>query len=555
MNQSHVFKTELLSSLTKVFPDGDWSGESLAQASMLMNETYSFQVACLTDTAIQDIQIVMTSVPELPVTVRRVGLVPSELPIYPNHDEHVLRDTPGLYPDPLYPLPSQEQLMLPAGEWQSFWFTVCSDEEIGAGSYTLTIRFESAGEGILGEQQLQLEVIPEVLPEQTLIHTEWFHVDCLASYYKLDVFSEEHWRVIGEFIRTAVKHGMNMILTPLFTPPLDTEVGGERPTVQLVDVIVVAKDQYEFGFARLERWVELCNERGVRYFEFSHLFTQWGAKHAPKIVGVVEGKEQQLFGWETDAAGETYHTFLRQFIPALLDWIREHQLAERSYFHVSDEPGMQDLASYKAASELLGELLDGFPIIDALSDYDFYAEGLVRTPIPASNHIEPFLAENVEPLWTYYCCSQYQEVANRFFSFPSARSRILGYQLYKYNIAGFLQWGYNFYYSQYSKREIDPYETTDAGGAFPSGDPFIVYPGPEGVPIESIRLEVMNEALQDLRALQLLETKIGREAVLKGLEEDLPQPITFRHYPREEAWLLAKREWVNQQIKAMLVYP
>ena len=93
-------------------------------------------------------------------------------------------------------------------------------------------------------------------------------------------------------------------------------------------------------------------------------------------------------------------------------------------------------------------LLEGFPIMDALSNVDFYRSGAVEHPIPANNHIEPFLQENIPGLWTYYCCSQNTDVANRFVAMPAARSRILGVQMYKYNIAGFLHWGYNFYYSQ-----------------------------------------------------------------------------------------------------------
>ncbi len=47
-----------------------------------------------------------------------------------------------------------------------------------------------------------------------------------------------------------VDNGINMILTPLFTPPLDTKVGGERPTVQLVDVNMDG-DKYTFNFDNL----------------------------------------------------------------------------------------------------------------------------------------------------------------------------------------------------------------------------------------------------------------------------------------------------------------
>jgi hypothetical protein len=38
------------------------------------------------------------------ITVRTVGLVPSELTSYEDHDDYLLRTTPGLYPDPLYDL-------------------------------------------------------------------------------------------------------------------------------------------------------------------------------------------------------------------------------------------------------------------------------------------------------------------------------------------------------------------------------------------------------------------------------------------------------------------
>ena len=80
----------------------------------------------------------------------------------------------------------------------------------------------------------------------------------------------------------AVSYGVNMLLTPLFTPPLDTAVGGERTCVQLIDVILTEDGSYQFGFDRLEQWISLCDKCGVRYLEFSHLFTQWGAAHAPK---------------------------------------------------------------------------------------------------------------------------------------------------------------------------------------------------------------------------------------------------------------------------------
>jgi hypothetical protein len=203
---------------------------------------------------------------------------------------------------------------------------------------------------------------------------------------------------------------------------------------------------------------------------------------------------------------------------------------------------------YRSASELMQTHLEELPIIDALTNYEYYEQGLVKRPIPANNHIEPFLERGVPDLWTYYCCVQYRQVSNRFFNMPSARNRIIGVQLYKYRIAGFLHWGYNFWNTQYSLQAIDPFRVTDAGCSFPSGDAFLVYPGESG-PIESIRMEVFQEALQDMRALQLLESLIGRDQVLAMIEDGLSEPLTFSHYPTDADWLLRWRERINAAIK------
>lgn len=543
----HSFESRCISSLEKVFADEELAAPHVMQGTALRGEVHAFQIAYRSSWTKKRLQATVKSPLEASISLRSVGLVPSEFPVHPDHDTQVLRATPGLYPDPLYPY-DEAGITAVGGQWRSLWVTVALPENVGAGNYPIRILLADPDGEALAEELYELEIIDASLPEQRLLHTEWFHADCLANYYGVEVFSEAHWKLIDAYVETAVRYGMNMILTPLFTPPLDTAVGGERMTVQLVEVRVDAVGTYAFDFSRLQRWIKLCRARGMRYFEFSHLFTQWGAKHAPKIMAWVEGKLVRLFGWETDAAGEAYRDFLDQFLPRLVEFLREQGIKQHeSYFHISDEPHKEHLAAYREASRIVSIHLEGFPRIDALSDVSFYEHGLVPNPIPASNHLEPFLERGIDDLWTYYCCSQYKEVANRFFCFPSARNRVLGFQLYKFRIAGFLHWGYNFWNSQQSTRAIDPYRITDSDCAFPSGDPFVVYPGEDG-PIVSLRLEVFREALQDLRALELLERLIGRERTLSILEEGLAEPLTFRRFPVDAAWLLTKREEINQQI-------
>jgi len=532
----------LLSSLAKVFSGEKPLNPPFRSFSMLKNERSSFQAAFYSDEN-DEVKAEIDSPLAGAITMYSVEEIPSALPAYPDRDDYYLKDTPGLYPDLLRP--ASGVVALPAGKWRALWFELDPAGAVPAGRYP--VRILLTGKKETACNCVDVEIIGAELPGQTLIHTNWFHTDCLATRYKAEVFGEECWRVTENFLKNAARHGMNMVLTPLFTPPLDTALGGERPTVQLVDVFVDG-GEYRFGFEKLKRWVEMCGRCGINYLEMSHLFTQWGAKRAPKIEAVVDGKQRKLFGWNTLAGGKKYTEFLTAFADALNRFLNENGLKDRCFFHVSDEPNSAQIPAYRKRGALVRRLFPDYPVIDALSDFGFYKKGLIKTPIPATNHIEPFIG-NVPELWAYYCCGQHKDyVSNRFFAMPSERNRLLGLQLYKYGVKGFLQWGHNFWYSQFSRREIDPFKESDAGKAFPSGDAYVVYPGENGAPLNSLRLKVFYDALQDMRALQLLESLCGREKTLALLEKGLDVPLTFKFRPPEEEWLLQKRAEINEAI-------
>ena len=133
-------------------------------------------------------------------------------------------------------------------------------------------------------------------------------------------------------------------------------------------------------------------------------------------------------------------------------------------------------------------------------------------------------------------------------SMPSSRNRIIAYQLYKYDIEGFLQWGYNFYYTQFSRNVINPFYITDAGNAFPAGDAFSVYPGNDKA-IESLRLKVFKEAIQDISAMRLLEKYMPKNEIIKMFENEAGMEIEFKKYPKGDEFILNTREKINRLIK------
>ena len=541
---------KLVSSLEKVFPDKaplDYPEE--APLSGLTNETLSFQAAFSAqwdDAWRKDyVTLEIDSPLKRYIRQRRVRCVPVNFAAFPDSDDNYLRTEPGLYPDLLEDV-SASRLRVFSGIWQSVWIDIESDGGLPAGRFPINLALVNEEGEQLAAASMEVTILDAKLPPQRLIHTKWFHSDCLAQYYGVEVFSEEYWRIVERQIRLAARRGINMMLTPIHTPPLDTRVGGERPTVQLVD-ITVEKGQYSFGFDKLERWVRMCQDAGIQYFEMAHLFTQWGAGFTPKIMAKVDGQIKRIFGWDVPV-GESYGLFLSQYLPALTAELKRLGIDKVSWFHISDEPSKEHLESYLKAKALAVPYLEGYTVMDALSDYAFYQSGAVTKPVPANNHIEPFLEAKVPGLWTYYCVGQYKDVSNMFMAMPSARNRILGVQLYKYAIEGFLHWGFNFYYSQSSDYLVDPYYVTDGDGFAPAGDAFQVYPGHGGEPEESIRIMVTAQALYDLRALELLESLTSRQHVLELIDGELSEPVTFSRYPRSAQWLLNLRARVNREI-------
>ncbi len=546
-----MLELRVLSPIAKVFPQ-DVPEACAPRFSGLLDEIVSFQIAYrLPEGTPARPQLRLEIASEVPLRARRVKYVPVRMPALPDADDNYLAGKqPGLYPDPLTDIPAHGLRALP-GIWNAVWFDFAPEGAFPAGEYRARLRLidEESGE-TAGETEVALELIGARLPKQTLIHTRWLHTDCLADFYGVEIFSEEYWSIVENYVRCAVEHGVNVAFTPTHTPPLDTRVGTYRPTVQLVDVFR-ENGGYRFAFGRLRRWVDMCRRCGVEYYEIAHLFTQWGAKCAPQIVARTENGMERIFGWDTPAAGEAYAAFLDAYLPALLDELEALGIAGHTIFHISDEPSAADLPSYLAAKALVQKHLRGRPIVDALSDPAFYDSGAVEHPVPATNHIEPFLARKIPDLWGYYCVGQGVDVSNVFMAMPGARTRVLGAQLYKFDIKGFLQWAFNFYYAQYSDYLIDPWLDTDCDGFAPAGDAFHVYPGRGGHPVVSMRLMHVLEAMQDLRAMQLLESLSNRATVLALIDEGV-EPIRFDRYPQGDGYVLGLREKVNREIARRL---
>lgn len=474
------------------------------------------------------------------VRVRRVGCVP-----VPHHNQWLTPQTregnlPGFVPDVLF---DETTALTANGETAAFWVTVTVAPSAAAGRKALICDLTVGRDKTVKKARLtaQLQVAPVTIGRRKNFPvTHWFYADAIADWYGVAPFSRDFWPICARYFKNFADHGSDLIYVPVFTPPLD---GVKRPT-QLLGVTRTGPDRYRFDWTQVQRWIATARRAGLRKFEWSHLFTQWGVKYALRIYHGHGETAKLLWSPTTGATSPTYRKFLAQFLTELKRFLDREGLLKHSFFHVSDEPhGTEALENYRRARRMLNELAPWMQVMDALSDIEFGRQKLTDMPIPSIKTALQFKAEGI-PSWCYYCCSPNGRFTNRFMDTPLPNVRAQGILFYRHRFGGFLHWGYNYWYKRQSRQLIDPFQVND-GGAWPGwthGDPFVVYPGggpisdpqvggiaPQGGlgagvgridgPLDSIRWEIFAETLQDYALLQTL-----------GVDPDDQRLATFKTF-------------------------
>ncbi len=557
---------KIITSQLKVIPGKELPFDDFAVSSamVLKNEPFSFQVIYSHDCRFQPIAIEIDS--ELPAQSHRIDCLPIVNAANDYGEPGYVTDEPALVPDILKPRPLKANIVNFDGaevptrleenvknnlnatkHVQAVLVTVNPDSKmLTKGKYTVKIAMRELSElEILECAELEIEIIDAALPEQDFNVTNWFHVDCLCDFYGCEPYSDRFYEIFKTFLRNMTRHRQNTLLLPAFTPALDTPICGERRNVQLVDISREG-GEWVFGFDRLAKFMRTADECGIKYFEHCHLFTQWGAEHAPAIYGT-DGN--RLFGWDTDASSEEYSDFIVKYLGAYIAFARaEGYSDDRLIFHISDEPTPKIIETYTRASRIVSKILAPFTCVDALSEIEFYHKGLVKTPAASIENAEIFSKE-CGSFWVYYTCGTYVKMcSNRLVTNTAARTRVLGVQMYTYGARGFLHWGYNYYYDRMSEAFFDP-KSNPCGYKMLPGCSYLAYPDRDGA-IPSLREVHMREAFDDLRILKLLRELSSEEGVKELVNKELGD-VNVHLIPQENA-LYALNQSVKRKIKEIL---
>lgn len=542
-----VIKNELAfwleTSLKRVYPTSP-AGNAELTLLAARNEKISFQ-ACFrnekVNSAIVSCEVVADN--GFKPVIRRVGFVPLRNlnTATPLDELEGVGHIPGLCPDPLFP---ETKVQVGPKSNGVFWISLKIPANMQPGLHKLIVRLTLENEfGYVDfvrpkPWSVDLPVILDVKslviqPRRDFHATRWISADSIWEYYKLEPCSEPFWKLAEAYIADVVAHEHDVIYTPMFNNRHEIL---KRPA-QLLRVKRTGPDLYEFDFSDLRRWVRLALKHGAQYVEFPHFFTPapTSGKYPQRIFERGDKIGKMLWAPEISATGDVYRKFLEQFIPQFKKFLEEEKILDRSFFHCADEPdGDVQMADYRKARALLKELAPWMKVMDAMSEVRFATDRLSDMPIPSIVTAPEFTKADC-PAWAYFCCGPRGSYLQSLLDTPLAKIRMAGWLFYKLGASGFLHWGHNYWFVFCSSTIGDPFQDASVGAwpGLPAGDPFMVYPGPEG-PIDSIRWEVFMESLQDYALLQSAGIAPG-DPMLDKLKD-------YQDFPKNENWLASTRQ-------------
>jgi hypothetical protein len=492
------FDTWAVDPLVKVFRDAQpEAGPALAEVAC--GEHASLQIVVRSEQAIKHLHAEVGALkPDdggtaslQPRPARYVGYVPVTIPT-PKPPKDELREVPGDFPDPLLEV---ETIDVAAGEAQAVWITVPVPMDAAAGMYRgwLEVTGDAAGRARSAGFELQVRVYPVKVGPSRLKVTNWFNLGNRHLRLKAEVANDPGQvdERIRRFARNMAEHRQNAAMI--------SALGS-------ADVTLGEDGQFAFDFSRFDKLVNLFIDEGViGYIEGSHVGTRSKGWKGAFVMGYCRVDDGKVVTGQGDPKSPEVNEYYRQALPALVRHLRKKGWLDRYFQHLADEPVPENATSYREMAQVFREYAPELKIIEACHTKDLV--GAIDIWVPQLNYFhedyEHYRQRKAagEEIWFYTCLAPQGEYANRFIVQRLIKTRLLHWLNFRYGATGYLHWGYNYWWHE------DVYANTarklDSGQIWPAGDPYIVYPGPDG-PWDSIRWEAMRDGIADYELLSML---------------------------------------------------
>ncbi len=502
---------------SKIFTDSEPLDAKTLVLSSASNEYESAQFALRADADLNDVGVTSSdlvcdengqTLDASNIRIRRIGMI-HVTKNTPNAEEIVVRQAPCDIPEILY---DENVLSLKANETAGVWVTTFVPKGTLPGKYVGTIVIQNAD--VHEELPVVLNVYPFELPDKrTLYMTNWWSSWNVATHHDIPYFSEAYWDMLEKYLVNMSEHRQNVLLVPWI--PVASG---------FVDCMKMEDGSFEFDFTNFERLLTLAEKHGVAdRIELSHIGGIDRTEHRVNFnATTVHSENGENVTLQIDE-------WLEPSLKALCDYLKKTGRFERAMIHVSDEPYLPDIDSWREASQRVRSIAPDLKQIDAIETLNFTDR--LDVWVPKLTHFDRWRKgfeqrRGDNEYWYYICCHPVGVTyPNRFMDLPGARIRVLHWINYSEDLVGYLHWGYNHWVG-------DPFGAPTE--TFGPGDTHLVYPGENG-PLDSIRWELERESVEDYEYLKLLENSVAE------FKASLDQDKAWALDPKGRTMELARR--------------
>lgn len=470
------------------------------------------------------------------VLLRQVGYVVVGSNSEDTPPAELVGEAPGWYPDVLLPMPAS----LKAGRAEAFWVTVHVPASAAPGLYQGKIRLEASGKELV-LRSFQVKVLAATLPEKrTLKVTNWFGLGDRESkqFFNAPMYSDSWWKLLANLAGVMADYRQNVIITGV---------------QQLVEPMA-ENGHIRYDFSNFDRWVKTFEKAGaLDYIEGGHILDRAGGYNEPMQVSVFILENGQAKRIALPPDDPRVEPAMASFLQALNQHLEENNWKAKYVQHILDEPHGKEPEYYGRFARMVRQYLPGVRTMDAIDAAHIppELEQYCDIWVPILGHFDDKVEvlkkrmESGKEVWFYVCLFPRGQYMNRLIDFPLIKTRLLHWTNFRYDLTGFLHWGWNWW-SPDPMRDTQPVINLNET-LLPAGDAFIVYPDMKNLTVNStIRLEAMREGIEDYELLRTLaqskpeEARQLAESMVRSFTDYVRDPVQFRRIHQQLLKALSK---------------
>jgi hypothetical protein len=513
---SSKLKLSFQSSVTKVFQDEPSPGTTATEkVSMARGEYQSFQLLV----AAQGNDLHDVTVKAGPLVSRKAARGGAEIQVSLSLVGYVLTHADdrrpwhkitkiGWWPDPLLP---NRPFDLTAGETQPVWVTVRAPVDTAPGTYTGKLAVME-GHRRVAQRSYQVEVFNVTLPKkQVLRNAAFMPSGNLEAHYKVPsgIDGNNFLQLYKRWAKFAYEHHLGPAFDMLMgwnqtelRKPL--EAGSLGPTPDML--------ASRFGPSSHVTWPVHWSPKGYDFSTAEQLIDMalpYGLKRF--CIAIFDRRQR----WEQQ--DPRTHAAMADFLHAYVPVLKKRNLDKYAYVYNADEPGPKMWDTVKKNYEFVKSVdpqlktwlcLNNVKGVRALAGFTDMWDVYIRQ-FDQSGVVQNLRAG--EPV-IWGVCVYPHEHPNLFIEYPAMDARIIGWLTYAYQVSGFEYWGLNQWGPNTGRKDWASFDkgsthTSWQRTRWPLGDGWLLYPGPHGEPLSSVRFENVRDGFEDAELLLMLNAR------------------------------------------------